>query len=416
MWPALIFVLLALLVIADSLWKERRLRQQRLQARQEFTAQLLRQQQEAYTHAQAQQRALFDSMADGVALLDEHGRIQLVNDALRRLFALPPGAGQGATLLEAFRLPALADLAERLPGEKSILGFELELASTPARYLEANASAVWDRAGAYRGAIFVFHDLTRIKQLENTRKEFVANVSHELRTPLSLIKGFVETLLDGAKDDPALAARYLKTIEKHTDRLTYLIEDLLSISQLESGQVVLNFEQVPLRPLAERVLEDLRSKATEKQIQIQNDLPDGLTARADGERLEQVLFNLMENAIKYGRTGGKVAIAARTHENESVEVWVDDDGPGIPLEAQARIFERFYRVDRARARDTGGTGLGLAIVKHIVQAHGGSVWVNSQPGQGATFHFILPQVEPSAVNPTRTTSATQYPLSGRMLK
>jgi two-component system, OmpR family, phosphate regulon sensor histidine kinase PhoR len=396
MWPALVFALLVLVVIADSLWKERRLRQQRRQARQEFTAELLRQQQEAYTHAQAQQRALFDSMADGVALLDETGRIQLVNDALRRLFGLTAASGQGATLLEAFRLPALADLAERLPQERTILGFELELPATPPRYLEVNASAVWDKAGACRGAIFVFHDLTRLKQLENTRKEFVANVSHELRTPLSLIKGFVETLLDGAKDDPELTVRYLNTIEKHADRLTYLIEDLLSISQLESGQVVLNLEEVPLRAVGARVLEDLRSKAREKRVHIRNNLPEALTVRADGERLEQVLFNLVENAIKYGRADGHVVMEARAEAKESVEICVRDDGPGIPLEAQARIFERFYRVDRARSRETGGTGLGLAIVKHIVLAHGGSVWLQSQPGQGASFHFLLPDSAPAA--------------------
>jgi PAS domain-containing protein len=151
-WPAVIFALLVVVVIADSLWKERRLRQQRRQARQEYTARLLQQQQEAYTHAQAQQRALFDSMADGVALLDERGRIQLVNDALRRMFPLGPGPGQGVTLLQAFGLPALADLAERLPAEKTVLGFELELPTTPPRFLEVNASAVFDDSGNNRGA------------------------------------------------------------------------------------------------------------------------------------------------------------------------------------------------------------------------------------------------------------------------
>jgi two-component system phosphate regulon sensor histidine kinase PhoR len=390
MWPALIFALLVVLVIADSLWKERRLRRQRSQARQEFTAELLRQQNQAFAQAQAQQRALFDSMADGVVLLDAQGRIELINDSARTLFGLAAGQGQGLTVLEAFRLPTLAEMAERLPQEKSVLQFELELPKTPSRYLEVNASAVRDGDGEYHGAIFVLHDLTRVKELENTRKEFVANVSHELRTPLSLIKGFVETLLEGAKDDPAVTARYLRTIQKHTDRLTYLIEDLLTISQLESGQIVLNCTQVRVGDIVQRVLDDLRSRAEERKVQVSNELPPELTARADAERLEQVLFNLVENALKYGHEEGMVRIGGQHREHNFVEVWVQDDGPGVPLAAQPRIFERFYRVDRARSRDTGGTGLGLAIVKHIVLAHGGTVWVNSQPGQGASFHFTLP--------------------------
>jgi two-component system phosphate regulon sensor histidine kinase PhoR len=392
MWPALVFILLVLLVIADSLWKERRLRRERQRAKEEFTAKLLRQQQEDYTHAQAQQRALFNSMADGVMLLGADGKIQLVNDSLRRLLELPISGGIGQTILEAFRWPALNDLADRLAQENSVLGYELTLSRTPPRILEINASAVRNREGAYRGAILVFHDLTRIKELENTRKEFVANVSHELRTPLSLINGFVETLLDGAKEDPEVTTRYLKTIQKHTHRLTYLIEDLLSLSLLESGQVALNLHSVPLQPLAQRVLDDLESRASDKQVHLSNDVPKELTARADPERIEQVLFNLVENAIKYGRTSGRVQVGGRTTPPNSVELWVQDDGPGIPPESQPRIFERFYRVDRARSRDTGGTGLGLAIVKHIVLAHGGNVWVESPPGQGARFCLTVPEV------------------------
>lgn len=390
MWFVLVFALLAVVVVADVTWRELRLRKQRHEAKQQYTAQLLVQQREAYAQAQAQRRALFDSMIDGVVLLDKDGKIGLVNDSLRRLFHIPVGGGQGQTLLEAFRLPGLAELAQRLTKEKSVLGYELELPKDPPRALEVNASAVLGPDGTYQGAMFVFHDLTQVKRLENTRKEFVANVSHELRTPLSLIKGFVETLLEGAKDDPECTTRYLKTIQKHTDRLAYLIEDLLTISQLESGRVLLNVEQTSLRAVAERVLDDLRTRASETQVEIRNDLPADLIAPADADRLEQVLFNLVENAIKYGRPKGLVQIGGQLQDSSNVEVWVQDDGPGIPSEAQARIFERFYRVDRARSRETGGTGLGLAIVKHIVLAHGGNVWVKSQPGQGATFHFTLP--------------------------
>jgi two-component system phosphate regulon sensor histidine kinase PhoR len=396
MWPALIFVALAVAVVVDALWRERRLRKERLRAREEFRAQLLKEQQQAYDRAQAQQRALFDSMIDGVVVLDKEGRIQLVNDSLRKLFRLPAAGGQGQTLAEAFRLPDLSDLGARMAQERSVLGVELELPESPPRFLEVNANAVRDRDGTHQGAIFVFHDLTRVKALESTRKEFVANVSHELRTPLSLIKGFVETLLDGANEDPDVSTRYLKTIQKHTDRLAFLIEDLLTISQLESGQLVLSSEPVSLSELAGRVIGDLQAKALEKQVRITNRLPPGLVIPADSDRLEQVLFNLLENAIKYGRSGGQVIIGGQEEDPKWVELWVRDDGPGIPPESQARIFERFYRVDRARSRERGGTGLGLAIVKHIVLAHGGQVWLDSELGRGTTFHFTLPRKHASS--------------------
>ena len=240
--------------------------------------------------------------------------------------------------------------------------------------------------------ILVFHDLTRLKQLENTRQEFVANVSHELRTPLSLIKGYVETLIDGAKNDPAVASRFLQTIAKHTDRLTYLIEDLLTISQLESGQVALNLHAVELRPLAGRVAEDLAARAAVRQITFANQVPAGLSARADADRVQQVLFNLVDKAIKYGAAGTVVTLGGGTAGDGQVALWVHNDGAGIPPAAQDRIFERFYRVDKARSREQGGTGLGLAIVKHIVQTHGGEVRVEGAPGQGATFRFTLPSV------------------------
>ncbi|MHC1764837.1 MAG: sensor histidine kinase [Verrucomicrobiia bacterium] len=396
MWPAIIFAVLAILVVADSLWKERRLRRLRLQAKEDYAAQLFRQQQDAYAQAQAQQRALFDSMVDGVIVADKEGRIQLVNDSARRLFGMSSAAGRGQTLADAFDLPALAEIGERLQRESPVLGVELEVLKLPPQFLEINASAIRDREGAFRGGIFVVHDLTRLKQLENTRKDFVANVSHELRTPLSLIKGFAETLLEGAKDDPVVAVRHLRTIQKHADRLTYLIEDLLTISQLESKQAVLRPEPIALRAAVQHVADDLQAKGGEKKAEIRNEVPEGCFVQADAARLEQVLFNLVENALKYGQPDGLVVISGREHEGQ-IEVWVQDDGPGIPIDAQSRIFERFYRVDRARSRETGGTGLGLAIVKHIVLAHGGTVRVRSQPGQGATFYFTLPPA--SALEP-----------------
>jgi two-component system phosphate regulon sensor histidine kinase PhoR len=305
------------------------------------------------------------------------------------------------TIIEAFRLRELDALAARLLKECTVLAVELEVPGATQSYLQVNGSAVLDRQGNQRGAIMVFHDLTRLKQLENTRQEFVANVSHELRTPLSMIKGFVETLLSGAKDDPSVANRFLLNIDKHADRLTFLIEDLLTISRLESGKVLFNLQPTSLADVANRVVEDLRDRAAEKRVRLVNQIPAGLTAWADGDRLQQVFFNLVDNAIKYGRPEGSVILDATMADQNQVKVAVKDDGPGIPPESRERIFERFYRVDKARSREQGGTGLGLSIVKHIVQCHGGRVWVESDLSKGSAFYFLLPKNEAAASNPSR---------------
>jgi two-component system phosphate regulon sensor histidine kinase PhoR len=235
----------------------------------------------------------------------------------------------------------------------------------------------------------VFHDVSRLRQLEAIRQEFVANVSHELRTPLSLIKGAVETLLDGGKDDPVALTRFLEIIDRHADRLTLLINDLLLLSTLDSGRVRLVLQPVPLRAAIQEVFDDFRLRARARGVELANDVPTGLFAEADPDRLRQVLANLIDNAIKYGRADGLAAARARAMPDGGIEVGISDDGPGIQPEAQARIFERFYRVDKARSRDQGGTGLGLAIVKNVVQAHGGDVRVESSPGKGTTFYFTL---------------------------
>lgn len=346
------------------------------------------QQRELEDQARAERQTLFNSMVEGVVLLDRFGRIQLVNQSLEKQLALSVDV-RGQTLTEAFRRPELAQLYARLDTERKVLSCDLEVGGTEARYFEVSAATVFDREGRPQGAIFVFHDLTRIRQLETTRREFVANVSHELRTPLSLIKGYVETLLDGAISDPELSAKFLQTIERHSNRLTNLIEDLLTISRLESGQITLQLRAIPLRAFASSLLAELQTRARERSTTIVNEIPEQLYGRADPDRLEQVFVNLVENAIKYGRAKGRVTVKGRT-VNGHVELCVADDGPGIPTEARERVFERFYRVDKARSREGGGTGLGLAIVKHIVQSHGGKVWVESEPGQGAQFYFTLP--------------------------
>jgi len=234
----------------------------------------------------------------------------------------------------------------------------------------------------------VVHDVTQIKQLERTRQEFVANVSHELRTPLSHIKGYTETLLGGAKDDPEVATRFLQTIERNVERLKLLIEDLLTISEIESGRVMLNLQPVPVRASVEKVFDDFRTRAAARAVTLVDE-SEGLTARADQRRLEQVLTNLVDNAVKYGGNDSRVVVGARLSDG-MVEMFVQDNGPGLPTESLERVFERFYRVDKARSRDQGGTGLGLSIVKHIVQTHGGTVQAESEYGKGTTIIVRLP--------------------------
>jgi two-component system phosphate regulon sensor histidine kinase PhoR len=389
MWPFLTILALAAAVGIHFWWRHKFLHQRRqVQAEME---ELQRRQQQTTTDAKAQQQVLFNSMLEGLLLLDRNRRIYLANRAFKNLFGLKTEL-RGKTVMEALRVHELAALVERVESDGQVLDYELKLPELSERWLQVNAAAISNSAGECEGTILVFHDLTRLKQLERTREEFVANVSHELRTPLSLIKGYVETLLDGARDNPEVAERFLKIIERNAQRLDLLIQDLLTISALESGQITLNLQPVPLRPLAEKVLADLKTRTDAKDVKLVNDLPE-LTAMADANRLEQVLANLVDNAIKYGRAAGTVTVGGRKDDVDKIEIFVQDDGPGIPAEALDRVFERFYRVDKARSREQGGTGLGLSIVKHIVQNHGGKVWVKSDSGKGATFFFTLPPGE-----------------------
>jgi two-component system phosphate regulon sensor histidine kinase PhoR len=397
MWPGLLFASCVALLLA-LLWRQsRRHRAWRAVMARKFAEDARRGQQAALAQFQVRQQALFNGMIEGVLLLDQNGRVQMINESFRKFFDMASDI-RGKTIMEAFDWPELAALASRLPAEKNISDAELEIHRATRRSLQVNAAIVHDHADLERGQLFVFHDVTRLIELENFRKEFVANVSHELRTPLSLIKGYAQTLLDGAKDDPAQSMRFLQKIDKHADRLHFLMEDLLAISHLESGQATLNCKSVNMHELAQRVIDDLVGLAAQRDTVMENKIPPQLTIWADADRLQQVLFNLMQNAIKYGRAGGCVTVGSSGDTAEKVEIFVADDGPGIPPEAIGRVFERFYRVDRARSRETGGTGLGLAIVKHIVQAHGGEAWVKSEWQKGASFFFTLPRkgMAPSA--------------------
>jgi two-component system phosphate regulon sensor histidine kinase PhoR len=333
-------------------------------------------------------QAVLDSMVEGIVVLDHHQRVVLTNRAAADIFGFPQPA-QGRALLETVRHHEIATLAARLTHEPAVLGYELRIEETPPRFLQVNAVAF--KTGQGSGAVFVFHDLTRIRQLEGVRQEFVANVSHELRTPLSLIKGATETLLDGARSDPVALNRLLSIIDRHADRLTLLIDDLLLLAKLDSDRVKLNLQFLPLRLTVQEVVDDLATQASAREITIENELPSGIVGQVDPERFRQVLFNLIDNAVKYGRPAGKVKITGRALNDAFVELCVEDDGPGIPADARARVFERFFRADKARSREQGGTGLGLAIVKHVVQAHGGEVRVESELGHGAAFYFTVPR-------------------------
>ncbi len=392
MWIALTIILAAAILLwtLEERWRRRcRLLQEENTAQQAKLDALAHQFEHAIAHQKAQLEAFFDSMVEGVLVLDSEQTVRRINPALRQIFQIN-GEAEGLSLMEILRRHELLDLVRRVENEGKGGGIDLEWEIPQPRFLRANAIPFHDPLGISNDVIVIFHDLTRVKQLESIRQDFVANVSHELRTPLSMIKGYVETLQDGAKNDPVSLARFLNIIQKHADRLAFLIEDLLTLSRLDSGRMQLNFQNLEIHDEVERVVRDLTDRAAQRKIALINALPAGIQIKADPERLSQILVNLLDNAIKYGRPEGRVEVGGGMVQDGLVELFVRDNGPGIPAESVSRVFERFYRVDRARSRDQGGTGLGLAIVKHLVQSHGGKVWLESTLGKGCCFHFTLP--------------------------
>ena len=331
---------------------------------------------------------ILNSMGEGVMVTDINGTVTLANPSFRTLFSLGEYV-EGESLIELTRQPVLhnalrkvLDAGEEIleeitlqpPEEKTILTHWVPLLA----------------GGSMTGVVAVFHDITDLKRLEKIRRDFVANVSHELRTPVAVIKGYAETLIsDGQKMDPERVANFSKIIHNHAERLTILIGDLLTLSQLESGKLELNLQPVVIQGAVNRAFSLLESKAKEKEITMRQEIGHADTpVLADLGRLEQVLINLLDNAIKYTPQKGCITVFTEDFGNR-IRVNVSDTGIGIPAKDLPRIFERFYRVDAARSRELGGTGLGLSIVKHIVQGHGGAVSVESVPGKGSTFAFIL---------------------------
>ena len=342
--------------------------------------------------------AVLTSMVEGVMVLDYRGHVLQINPALERMFGISRIEARGRPCTELFRHHQLNELVTFILQSPTHHQDEIVLPLT-GRCLQIEASPAGGKRENEACVVLVFHDITELRRLEKIRTDFVANVSHELRTPLTSIKGYVEALLDGAKDDPGASANFLNIILKQSDRLNLIIEDLLELSKIESGRISMKEEPLELHTLVERTLSMIKPMADKNRHHLVTAIMPSLPPMAGDEgRLAQVLTNLLDNAIKYTPAGGTITVSAalapssRTSERPAtaVDLSVADTGIGIPEQDRPRVFERFYRVDKARSRELGGTGLGLAIVKHIVEGHGGHVWVEANHPQGSRFVVRLP--------------------------
>jgi len=332
--------------------------------------------------------AILSSMAEGVAVVNGAERLVFANESFAEILELHAPPRAGGALVEVVRQTEMIEGVRKvLAGEPRV---EAEIVTGTLRQHCFAATVAAVRAGETSGAVVVLHDITELRGLERVRRDFVANVSHEIRTPLTAIQGFAETLLAGAMDDAQNRERFLGIIVEHSRRLARLTEDLLLLSKMDADRLELEIRPVKVAQLIESCIETARHRAAEKEIEISvkplNGLPD---VAGDQRRLAEVLQNLLDNATQYTLSRGQIVVSAEARDAEVV-VTVADTGIGIPKADQPRIFERFYRVDAARSRELGGTGLGLSIAKHIVEVHGGRIWVESEVGRGSQFHFSLP--------------------------
>lgn len=333
-------------------------------------------------------KAILESMVEGIIVTDRVGHIISINHAVEQIFNITKQDSQGKLLLEVIRNNDISDIPAEVLRSGKFLSRELLLVWPVNKTFQIDASPVFEK-GSVSGCLLVIHDVTQIRILETIRRDFVANVSHELKTPLTSIKGFVETLLEGALDDKENSRHFLQIINDHADRLSNLINDLLDLSHLESGELRLEKTEVNLRDLAQDILSSFKSQLNKKSVTAKNDLPKDLLVRIDKDKMGQVLANLVDNAIKFNHENGSLKIYSQDANNE-IKIIIEDSGIGIPERDMPRIFERFYRVDKARSRELGGTGLGLSIVRHIIELHGGSVGVRSTEGLGSKFWFTIP--------------------------
>jgi two-component system phosphate regulon sensor histidine kinase PhoR len=339
----------------------------------------------------AQLMTIISSMSEGLIAIDHRQRILLTNRAAEQLLGLPVIAA-GQLLWDAVKSPHVLELVSqvKLTGRRQTI----DAGPIDGRYLQITVARL--SADRYPGLVIVAHDITEARQYEELRKEFVANVSHELRTPLTVIMGFVETLQDGALQDPERAVRFLATVAKHTGQLRNLVDDLLDLSRLDSGAHLPAREPTDLANIVRRVADlaapGARARSQSVSLKLDEPLPKVL---GNSDLLQRAIANLLDNAIKYTPDGGSVTLSLHGEESEVV-FRVTDTGIGIDAEHLPRVFERFYRVDKSRSREMGGTGLGLSIVKHVVQAHAGSIDVSSEAGKGTQFEIRLEALESSA--------------------
>lgn len=333
--------------------------------------------------------AVFTSMIEGVVIVDASGHVVSVNPTIEKMFGVSKDEVRGRLFLESVRNREIADVIHRVLATAENASGEIGLVLPVRKVLQFNAAPIFDH-DTVSGCLVVIHDVTGMRRLETIRSDFVANVSHELKTPLTSIKGFVETLLDGAVDDKENSRAFLKIIADHAERLDNLVDDLLSLSHLESKEIALKKERVHLRQEAEKIMLGFASRLKAGGIRIVNELDAQVAVNADRARIEQVFTNLIDNAIKFNKENGSIRLYGE-EAGGSVKVTVEDGGIGIPEKDVGRVFERFYRVDKARSRELGGTGLGLSIVRHIVELHGGSAGVESVEGLGSKFWFTLPK-------------------------
>lgn len=348
----------------------------------------------------AQLLAMLTAMAEGVMVLDARGHILQINPALERMFDLHASPSRGRHYSELIRHARLTPLIEEVLTHRISQHAEVQLPASQ-RILQLEASVAGGQRPHEACAVLVFHDITDVRRLETVRKDFVANVSHELRTPLTSIRGYVEALQDGGKDDPKTTTEFLKIIATQSERLTLILDDLLQLSRIESGQVTFKRELVDLRTVIQRSVAIVRPLADKKHHRVGTEVAAALPpVLGDEDRLVQIITNLLDNSVKYTPDGGTIVVGAQpvAHADnrggapQGVDISVTDTGIGIPEADRPRVFERFYRVDKARSRELGGTGLGLAIVKHLVEQHGGQVWVEGRQPSGSRFVVRLPSL------------------------
>ncbi len=332
--------------------------------------------------------AVLNSMIEGVVVVDKAGYVVSINPTVEKIFGVMKGDAEGKYFLEAIRNNDISGVINDVLKKGESASGEISLVWPVRKIFQINATPIFDNEKV-GGCLAVIHDITEIRRLETMRSDFVANVSHELKTPLTSIKGFVETLLESALDDKENNRIFLKIIQDHAERLNNLVNDLLSLSYLESKDITLNKQDFDLRREAEEVILGFSSQLKKGGIEVKNELPADLSVKADKERVGQVLTNLLDNAIKFNKEKGSIRVYSQKSIGK-LKIVVEDLGIGIPEKDIPRIFERFYRVDKARSRELGGTGLGLSIVKHIVELHGGRVGVESAEGFGSKFWFTLP--------------------------